>query len=648
MKEKTIRLRILLMLVLCINFLPNIQAQIFAEYVGSDFAINYKINQINQYIATKNFELRGETLYQRLAFENINVKNDSILVSFQVNKTSDLAFVEEMNRRGAKLHQVIPGRSYYSGFVQIDSLLRFPYLFGNSGLQLHLDLKVSANLDEGPALINSIAYETGGGIPNAGEGIVIAIVDTQFRAWNFAAAMGFLPQNITFYDCSSGNCIETDIPGDNDDCDDGSFCMGHGALSTQTVFDHAPAATYIILNAGFLANSAGRAASILKAAELGAHLISCSQESVNTGWNDNTGIICEAVNDASVSEMLLFFAAGNSAGVDTINNGVHWQSNFIDSNNNDFHEWLGSNEVNNIVTQIPDSANITAFLQCNSSLNREIYRLEFINLATGMVVAQAPANPFAVCTWTNNTGAPANIGMRLRSTFSEKPEFEIFIGWGGRLQFYSTSNQTLSPGNCTNNPNVILVAAVNQANFNDPNPPKIWYSSLGPTNNMANSVKITGPTNTTAAFFNADGVLNMGTYGGTSCATPNVAGAAAAFWSKHPSLSAADVRRILYSKARIYRDWGSVGYDHEFGHGGAYLIDYQGKNLYVHQGHGQDGVAPDSGIFPWYSVRDISDMALPNRNVIMLTNDLQSGPGVIQKNMIINSVGVQGTSRLIE
>jgi len=625
-----------------------ISAQIFAEYVGSDFAINYKVNQINQYIATKNPELRGEALYQRLAFENINIKDDSILVSFQVNLTSDFACVEQMNLRGAKFHQVIPGRSYFSGFVQIDSLLRFPYWFRSSGLQLSLDLKVTGNRDQGPALINSIAYETGGGLPNAGEGIVIAMVDTQFRGWNMAAAMGFLPQDITFYDCSSGNCIEMDIPGDNDDCDEGSFCMGHGALSTQTVFDHAPAATYIILNAGFLANSAGRAASILKAAELGANLISCSQESVNTGWNDNTGIICEAVNDASVSEMLLFFAAGNSNGVDTINNGVHWQSNFIDSNNNNLHEWFGSNEVNNIVSQIPDSANITMYFQCNSTSNREIYRLEFINLATGMVVAQAPANPFAVCTWTNNTGAPANIGLRLLSTFSEKPEFEIFIGWGGRFQFYSSSNQTLSPGNCTNNPNLVLVAAVDRANFNDPNPPKIWYSSLGPTNNMANSVKITGPTNTSAALFNSDGDMITGSYGGTSCATPNVAGSAAAFWSKHPSLTATAVRQILYTKAHLHRDWGPAGYDHEFGHGGAYLMDYNSNNIYLHQGHGVNGEAPASGIFPWYSIKDINDLAPANRNVIMLTNDSQTGPDVIDKNMVINAAGAPDTSKRIE
>jgi len=639
------KLNILWLAIFFTGLTSAVEAQIFAENFEPNPHISSEIHLINQYIAARAPQLRGESLYQMLANNRLFVKNDSILVSFQVNNTSEFETVDEMNRVGARFVQVLPGNIYYSGFVQIDSFLRFPELFPNTTLKIDVEYNIPTNDDQGPAHINSITYETGGGIPNAGEGITIAILDGDWTAYNMSVLNGFAPSNFTYFDCAGGSCIEATIPGDNDNCADNPSCLGHASNSAQTVFDHAPAATYLLFNTP---STSARAAAILKAAEEGANLITCSQSGYITGWNDNTGVLCAAANDKSVRDMLMFFSAGNRNG-DATSNGSHWQGSFTDSNGNLFHEWSGFDEVNNITTAIADSAFTHVSIQCNSGGTNEIYRVQFVNLATGTVVQQCSVNPSSFCQYQNLTGGPVNVGIRVLSMSSaEQPDFEMWTHDAGRYQYFSTSNQTSSPANCTDNQNILIIAAVPQLNFGDENPDPAVFSSSGPTNNMANSVKLTGPTFTSVARFTSAGVMVPGTYGGTSCATPNVAGAAAAFWSKHSSLTADQVRSILLTKARNYKDWGPAGYDDRFGHGGAFLFGYNGNNIYLNQSLGVSEEAPASGIFPWYSIKDINDLAPANRNVIMLTNDSQTGPDVIDKNMVINAAGAPDTSKRIE
>jgi subtilisin family serine protease len=232
--------------------------------------------------------------------------------------------------------------------------------------------------------------------------------------------------------------------------------------------------------------------------------------------------------------------------------------------------------------------------------------------------------------------------------FRIKPEFEMWTHNRGRYQYFSTENQTNSPANCNNNPRLLVVSAVHESQYENANPNTLWYSSSGPTNQNNNSVSIAGPTYTNITFYNAEGDSFPCTYGGTSCATPNVAGAAAAFWSKHQNLSALDVRNIFVRKASNYKDWGPAGYDNSFGWGGAFLFSYSPSNIYLNQSIGQSGVAPANGIYPWYSIKDINDFAPNNRNVIMLSNDHESTPAVVTKSMRINAIGGDGVSKRID
>lgn len=84
---------------------------------------------------------------------------------------------------------------------------------------------------------------------------------------------------------------------------------------------------------------------------------------------------------------------------------------------------------------------------------------------------------------------------------------------------------------------------------------------------------LVGPTNTTD--------FTHGSFGGTSCATPNAAGTAAAFWSSAPALSAAGVRHLLFEQAGIFRDWGDPGHDNIYGRGDIRLHTYHDNTVWV-------------------------------------------------------------------
>lgn len=624
----------------------HLQAQMFAERIENDYAISYKVNQINQYIATKAPELRGQLLYDRLAYDRLYVKEDSILVSFIIEEQRDFEVLDMINQSGATFHQVLQGDIYYAGFVQIDSLLRFPSLFPDTRIRMNLMFDLPANDEQGPDRINSVTYETGGAIPNAGNGITIAILDSGWDAYTNARNDGLVPEVFNYFTCTSGLCFPAVIPGGNAGCTSNNGCAGHGTRTVQTVFHHAPAANYIIYDTP---NTVARAAAIQHATGLGVDVITCSQSGYNTGWDDNSGILCGAVNAPSANHILMFFSAGNRNGTGAAGrNGSHWQGNF-NSNANAFHRWQGNDIVNNRTNALQPDANFHVNIQCDNDggwINR--YEVQIINTNNNNVLANEFFATATTVSWTNNQNNSVNVGIRVRALTSFTPEFEMWTHNAGQYQYFSTSNQTSSPANCTNNVRMLAVAAVDQADFDQSDPNTMWYSSSGPTNNNNFSVMITGPTETNVAFYTSTGTQVMGTYGGTSAATPNVAGAAAAFWSKHQGLTATHVRNILIHKAFNYKDWGPSGYDNNFGWGGAYLFSFNSTNIYLHQISGNSGFPPSNGVYPWYSLKDINNMAPNNRNVIMLNHDSETAPFTITKSMTINAVGNPNTSKRIE
>ncbi len=83
------------------------------------------------------------------------------------------------------------------------------------------------------------------------------------------------------------------------------------------------------------------------------------------------------------------------------------------------------------------------------------------------------------------------------------------------------------------------------------------YSSRGPTEDGRLKPDISAPTETMSLVYG-------GRFGGTSAATPHVAGAAALVWGRYPTLSRDDLVRFLFARAA---DRGPAGPDAGFGVG---------------------------------------------------------------------------------
>jgi len=128
-----------------------------------------------------------------------------------------------------------------------------------------------------------------------------------------------------------------------------------------------------------------------------------------------------------------------------------------------------------------------------------------------------------------------------------------FTLWSNSNFFYRTpEGSILTPGRSSE---AITVGAIDHNIWQDDHDEPIFYSSRGPT--YANVMKpdICGPTNVSTA---------TGVLGGTSCATPHVAGAAGLILSENPDMTPEDLREYLQTHAI---DEGPEGPDNLFGHG---------------------------------------------------------------------------------
>jgi hypothetical protein len=144
-----------------------------------------------------------------------------------------------------------------------------------------------------------------------------------------------------------------------------------------------------------------------------------------------------------------------------------------------------------------------------------------------------------------------------------------------QLQYFVPESSIMWPASCSA-PNVIGVAGVIHTDFNSP-PGSTGinevYSSEGPTNDAGYGVDITGATRTTIGA--------SGSFFGTSCASPNCAGATAALWSSQIFLDSDQIMWLINKKAGMYNDWGAVGVDPVYGYGGLRLYDYIENTKYV-------------------------------------------------------------------
>ncbi len=410
-------------------------------------------------------------------------------------------------------------------------------------------------MGEGPAAIQSEIYRDAGA---NGAGVTLAVIDVQYDNYNAARGNGDVPMAATIVNYPGGAF-------------GGAGMMRHGTGCVEAAFDHAPGAAWRVYRLGNLTHL-GNAVNNLIAAGGGPKVISHSMSWYNTGWADDSGAACAAARQAATNGILFFTSAGNRA-------QSHYQAVFAPGMGPlpDWHQFSpGGDETCNI--RVPNGRRVTVHLQWDNADGVTDYDLYLYDDAVMVELAKSTnmgAARFEKLTWLNNTGADVNTHLGVRRMAGNAREFELFESTAPPgMQYLTPESSTASPTN-TNHLNVVAVGAVRHGDFNAMPGANVIrpYSSRGPTNGRRDpngvirrltAPDLCGPTDTT-------GFSYPGGFGGTSCATPNAAGAVAALWSADPAVFHRTIRDAVYEWPPRYRDWGPMGRENTYGRGGIIL-----------------------------------------------------------------------------
>jgi hypothetical protein len=386
-----------------------------------------------------------------------------------------------------------------------------------------------------------------------GTGVTIGLIDTEYDDWTDAEDEGDVPPAASFVPLYAGQVFQVAADGN------------HGTNCAEMLFDLAPNATYRIYRAE---DPADLVPIVNLGIADGVMIFSHSLSFYNRGWHDNSGNACEAANLASDNGILFITSAGNRA-------QSHWQGNFQDGSvTNDIHEWGAGDEFNRIDQNIQQDEGFIIYLQWEGAND---YNL-FLHRADGGPRFVSSINygvdNFQAIGFTHTFPIPENYWFSVEHVSGPGGRIEIFVTspFGFDIEYSTPDNSTTSPSN-SHGANVIPVAASDVGTFTWANPAIADYSSRGPTNDDLQVPNITGPTEVTTHTESQEW-WNDNFFGGTSCAAPCVAGAAAAEWSRLiasavvPAPNAASVRHYLFNRAQANRDWGANGVDNTFGHGG--------------------------------------------------------------------------------
>lgn len=381
-----------------------------------------------------------------------------------------------------------------------------------------------------------------------GAGVVIGVIDMGYYQLTPAENNGDIPPD-------PDQRIDTDYTGEGME----SGTLTHGTGCTEIAYDMAPGAFFRLYR---ISNSTHLGLAVDDGIANGVNVWSHSLGWYNRGWHDDSGEPCIVANLASDNNQIFCTSAGNRA-------RAHWQGFFVDDDHDNLHEWSGGDEYNRTPEPgyyISNGGSFWLALQWNTDGadvdNYDLYLYDDENGGRLLASSENHGENNEFISYTNNSGNSEDYWVAVEYVSGDGAEFELFSNLTRGFEFITSASSISSPANATG-ANVLSAGAVEVDIFDQPRPDIMYYSSRGPSNDGAIRPLITGPTN--CATFSS------GSFGGTSCAAPNIAGAAAVRWDFEPNPSAEAVRNYLLETAQAYKDWGSPGNDNIYGFGGLFL-----------------------------------------------------------------------------
>ena len=402
---------------------------------------------------------------------------------------------------------------------------------------------LAQTVSEGVALTGADTYHDNG---ITGNGVKVAVIDLGFEGIQNAIDSGEFgsphridPNCTKNYITNQTGIAAVDTDGD------------HGVSVAHAVYNMAPGAILCLKLIGDLVDLEN---AVNDAIAEGVRVINHSVAWVNVNsYYDGTGFIDDLATTAFNNGILWVNAAGNFA------DGVHWQGNFVDTDNDGWHEFAPGDECNEF------SLDAGTFLQLfmnwddypASDQDYDLYVFDSnLNVVASSENPQDGSQPpeeglaFSVpatdtyCWGIRNYSGPAT------------DEIEVFTFTTLAFEHEVKTSSLPDPAN---GPNVLAVAAIWHPNYETG--PQEPFSSQGPTNDSKAASSrvepsIAGPDGTT----DYDG----GSAFGTSFAAPHVAGCAALIWEANPTFTPAQVRAKLEGDAI---DMGASGKDNIYGWG---------------------------------------------------------------------------------
>jgi hypothetical protein len=416
---------------------------------------------------------------------------------------------------------------------------------------------------EGDAAIGADDYRAS--MNTSGEGVKVAILDKGFDGLADLQAMGELPSDAILMSFRADGIIDG--------------ITWHGAACAEIVYDIAPDATYYFVT---YETDTEYLNTVDWLESEGVNVLSFSGGFVNAGAYDGSSDVSQRIDTARANGILWINAGNNLA-------EAHWEGVFENDGSGN-HVWhSGSGDTVNSIGWLGMGDSVNVYLSWD---NWDPYATNDYDLyimlkgSSGWEVADYSTAD------QSSGGLPPTEQINFEATL--RGQYGILVhkvsGNDQYLELFTHFPYSLIPlnyhvamgsiPNASDAAGAITVGAVNVADYSESG--LEFYSSQGPTNatgggahdyNNGSRTKpdIAGPTWVSTASY--------GTMGGTSAATPHVAGAAvlymSAYLNMYGSLPTVDqTQAYLENCAEATYDWGTDidGIkNNQFGAGGLYM-----------------------------------------------------------------------------
>jgi subtilisin family serine protease len=405
-------------------------------------------------------------------------------------------------------------RAYSDHFISLQIPLNFGFLLKLVNLSgvgfIRAPLSPQAlTVSEGVALTGAANLQNAG---IRGQCVKIAVIDLGFAGLSAAQGAGQLPGNIVAQDFS-GSGLETGT--------------SHGTGVAEIVYNMAPAAQLYLFK---ISDEVDLENAVNQAINQGVRIINHSVGWLNTNFYDGTGIIDDTANKARAAGILWVSSVGNYA-------QRHWQGPGSDNGSG----WVNFSPGNPSLTLNANAGDvIQLYLTWNDwPATAQDYDL-FLFDDQGVQVASSEGLQTGTEPPTENifyaAGHSGTYSVRVKLSHVTSPKQLAIFSLNHDLNPSIAQSSVVAPADAQT---VVAVGAIDRLNWSSG--PQESFSSQGPTTDGRVKPDLMGPDDVST--------FTLGSFLGTSAASPHVAGAAALLLSQNPNQTADQLISQLRSQA---------------------------------------------------------------------------------------------------